>query len=516
MAPELPKTYEHSAAWSHGMHTRLDYRVALALVLGLALFLRVFPLTYSHFWDETVFLQDAKVIVDGRTNYDEFFERPPLLSFAYALGFALWDNIYVANIVQGLWATSAVLFAFLYVRKAFGLLSGLCAAFLLAFGPYFVETSHELLTDMPALALMLAAMWLFDKSGAPFALLAGVAYALSIETRFTSLFLVLYFLLEVALSPKKFRQLMLLGVGAATTLAPYLIWLKWKYDSFFYPFILARRIVQEWTAPVPARFYFEGVRGIFPLSLWTLFALAVLSLVLLWIARARSPGSAAPSENAESLDQMKRQTTLLIWGTAFFAYMLSIPHKEIRYLLPLAIPAVVIAAVGTTRTYQWFARQRTPLRIAGLLLGVFLAAADYGSPLLKLSGPFTDRAEWPEVQIARYLREHSTSADTIYAAHNFPVLAFYSQRRTVSLLPLQEDFDHQWGNFMSQPGFLVYFLPEHIGEIHAVHPALKPDREFLATHPNFVEVQAFPTAIVYRYLPIVGNSRACHRHQPIQ
>ncbi len=273
------------------MRRRLDYRLALALILGLALFVRVIPLTYSHFWDETVFLQDAKVIVDGRTNYDEFFERPPLLSIVYAVGFALWDNIYVANVMQGLWTTTAVLFAFVYVRKTFGLLSGLCAAFLLAFGPYFVETSHELLTDMPAVALMLAAMWLFDKSGPPFALLAGVAYALSIETRFTSLFLMLYFLLEVALSPKKFGQLVLLGVAAAASLAPYLIWLKWRYDSFFYPFILARRIVQEWTAPVPASFYFEGVRGIFPLSLWALFALAVVLLVWRWIARARSPGS---------------------------------------------------------------------------------------------------------------------------------------------------------------------------------------------------------------------------------
>jgi len=32
-------------------------------------------------------------------------------------------------------------------------------------------------------------------------------------------------------------------------------------------------------------------------------------------------------------------------------------------------------------------------------------------------------------------------------------------------------------------------------------PALKPDREFLATHPTFVEVQAFPIATVYRYMP---------------
>ena len=78
-------------------------------------------------------------------------------------------------------------------------------------------------------------------------------------------------------------------------------------------------------------------------------------------------------------------------------------------------------------------------------------------------------SEWAEVQIARYLREHSTPADTIYAAHNFPVQAFNSERHTFSLLPIQEDFDRDWRDFMSYPGYLAYFLPERIGEIHALH-----------------------------------------------
>ena len=54
---------------------------------------------------------------------------------------------------------------------------------------------------------------------------------------------------------------------------------------------------------------------------------------------------------------------------------------------------------------------------------------------------------------------------------------------------------------MSCPGYFVYFLPERIGEIHALYPALKPGRQFLATHLNFVEVKAFPIATVYRYTP---------------
>jgi hypothetical protein len=72
------------------------------------------------------------------------------------------------------------------------------------------------------------------------------------------------------------------------------------------------------------------------------------------------------------------------------------------------------------------------------------------------------------VQIAHYLRSQSSPGDTIYAAHNFPVFAFYSERRTVSLLPIQENFDKDWRELMNRPGFLVYTHPEHIGEIHSI------------------------------------------------
>ena len=121
--------------------------------------------------------------------------------------------------------------------------------------------------------------------------------------------------------------------------------------------------------------------------------------------------------------------------------------------------------------------------------------------------PFTvepwvvDRGAWETVQIARYLREVSTPGDTIYAAHDFPVLAFYSERQTVSLLPIQENFDQVWPDLMKQPGFLVYFHPDKIKEIHSINPSLKPDRQFLENCPNFRVVRVFPAATVYRYLP---------------
>src|SRR5215467_212566 len=146
----------------------------IAFALLLALLIRIVPLTYSHFWDETVYLQHARVILDGRANYDELSYRPPFLSLIYALGFALWNNIFAANLVQGIITTVAVVFMFLFIRPAFGLATAVFGALLLAFTPYFVIASHDLLTEMPAVALMISAMRLFDKTGSRYAIMSAM------------------------------------------------------------------------------------------------------------------------------------------------------------------------------------------------------------------------------------------------------------------------------------------------------------------------------------------------------
>ena len=274
----------------------------------------------------------------------------------------------------------------------------------------------------------------------------------------------------------------------------------------------------EWTAPVPARFYLDALPEIFPYSMWLFFGVGVLLPIACWAIYRRNGEGATPLTPLTGFsDQTKRQLVLLTWGAAFLVYMLMIPHKEVRYLLPLAIPVVVISALGLAALFRWFAHQATPVRVVGLLLGVALVIANYGTPFQKLMGPWydpsrldpwvVDQGVWETVQIAQYLREVSTLADTIYAAHEYPVLAFYSERRTVSLLPIQENFDQAWPDLMRQPGFLVYFHPDKIKEIHSINPSLKPDRRFLEASPNFRVVRIFPTATVYRYLPTDRSRR---------
>lgn len=474
--------------------------VMVALALLLALLLRTVPLSYSHFWDETVFLQNARVILDGRDNYDELDYRPPLLPLLYAFGFAIWDHVYAANLVQGIVSTLTVVFVFLLVRPLFGVAAAVFSALLFAFTPYYVGASHQLLTDAPAVTLLLAAMWLFDKHGARYACCAGVIFALAIQTRFTALFLLLYFMLEAVFSPRKTRQLTLLLVATVAAMTPYLIWAELRLGSFYFPFAHARRIVTEWTAPVPAGFYWDALLQVFPFSLWFFFAAGILLPVARWALRPHSGERLLSWRAMITLsDAHKRRTVLLLWGALFLLYMLSIPHKEVRYLLPLGIPVMIVAALGLSEIFHWCKRQAIPLQWAGLLLGISVAAVDYAPSLQKLTQPWLDPTLAEPVQIGHYLREISTPADTVYAAHNFPVFAYYSQRRTVSLLEIQGDFDNAWRGVMNRPGFLVYYLPSGIQETHSTFSTSKPDREFLDTTPEFRLLRVFSEALVYRY-----------------
>jgi 4-amino-4-deoxy-L-arabinose transferase-like glycosyltransferase len=479
-----------------GVEDRMATRLAIlsALIL-VAIAIRTLPLTYSHFWDETVFLQHARIVIDGRTNYNEFSSRPPLLPFMYAAGYAFWDSIYVANVVQGIVSGLMVLFAYLYVRPVFGTVAGIAAAALFAFTPYVVARSHDLLTDAPAVTLMLAAMWLFDRPGARSALLAGVVFSLAVQTRYTSLFLALYFVLDVIATQRKLPHLLLAGGAAILVVAPYLLWNYLRFGSPVFPFELAKRIVREWTALVPPVFYFRAMREIFPLTVWALFVFGIADL--LWRLASGNSGAGRRAD----LGQDKRQFVLLTWGACFLAYMLTIPHKEVRYLLPLTIPVFVTAAVGGARIVSLVRRAGQGFRIGAVSLATLVIAVDFREAFVPLVHEPIDRFVSSEVEIAEYLRAHSSSRDTVYAAHNYPVFAFYTKRQTVSLLPFQDNFDSVWREQMNLPGFLVYTHPDQLGEIHSINRSLKPDRAFLDGHREFRVVREFPTATIYRYEP---------------
>src|SRR6266403_4191820 len=82
---------------SHGRKFVVESAFVILLVAG-AFIVRLWPMSQAHFWDETVYLQNAEVICCGKANYSELDSRPPLLSLIFAVLFLLWHHVYAASI----------------------------------------------------------------------------------------------------------------------------------------------------------------------------------------------------------------------------------------------------------------------------------------------------------------------------------------------------------------------------------------------------------------------------------
>src|ERR1035438_781288 len=92
------------AAHDRGSLRRVVVREFLFVVslIAAALVLRLWGLSKSYAWDETVYLQDAEVLCCGKTNYSELAFRPPLLSLIFAAVYFLRHHVYSARIVTSL------------------------------------------------------------------------------------------------------------------------------------------------------------------------------------------------------------------------------------------------------------------------------------------------------------------------------------------------------------------------------------------------------------------------------
>ncbi len=181
----------------------LETSFVASLVAG-AFLVRIWGMSRMHFWDENVYLLNAGFIGWNRANYTEIGSRPPLLSILFAGVFHLWHSDYAAWIVTA--SLNALGPAFLYLagRRIVGRISAALAALLLAFTPFFAgilpdgsggfvpnTSGHSLLTDSPALTLILLSLWLLlraleKQTDIRFAL-AGLGFALTVLMRFGSL-----------------------------------------------------------------------------------------------------------------------------------------------------------------------------------------------------------------------------------------------------------------------------------------------------------------------------------------
>ncbi len=442
-----------------------------------------------------VYLQNAQVICCGKTNYSELDFRPPLISLVYAGVFLLWRHIYAACIVAACLNALGPLFLYLAGRLSVGRLPAAIAALFLAFSPFFVgifpqgfasdDTGNSLLTDSPALTLLLLAFWLLlralHRQTSPRFAWAGLVLALSILMRFGTLPSVgVLFLLPLA-AKRRWKALIACGAGLLAGLAPYLIWSRLSFGTFLFT------LHAGWThveGPVESFFFYlrDSATIFTPLAV---FGLAVTASSWLW-----RPFGALPSRSRlpANLSPVVVQVFLWLWLLTEFVFFSAVPHKEPRYILPLAPPFLLLAGSGLA---LFCASSRKQFRTAGAILVATFLVLTFVPLQERFRSPFISPDTPEEMLASQFLQSGLPSGTTLYMNFNYPAFAFYTSYHIHELPAVGPALYNEIDQIPPGGVLIVYRKTDEVWE---------PDVGWVNANPKFQRLRDFSTFAIYRRL----------------
>lgn len=507
----------------------------LLLFLG-AFLIRLWGLSYFHYWDEMAYLQNAKVICCGKTNYSELQFRPPLLSLFFAAAFLIRDHIFAACIVTAALNALAPVFLFLSGRKIVGTLPSALASLLLAFGPFFVgafppgfdsdDTGNSLLTDSPALTLILLGLWLMLKAlryqRTWRFMLAGFALSLAVLMRFGSVPSVGFLCLLPLTARERWKALAATAAGFFAGLGPYFLWSRLTYGGYF------ETLREGWThvegpAP-PFTFYVSNAPTIFT---WTaviglLLAAGATPVSLVKFLRAKK---ARPETLSLSASPALLRAFLWIWLIAAFVFFSAMPHKEPRYIMPLAPPLLLLSGSGLallcgragnphaqglskpgnpkpsqqsvisteaqrsgeTRFSTQKAHRPRPVGILLVTAGMIVALFPSRS---RFSGPFVVPSHPEEMEASQFLESAYPPNTPLYMNFNYPAFAYFT-RFKIKELPIGGPALYQAIANLPYGSLLIAYRHNESGD---------PKIESLNHDRDLKTVKEYSTLVIYRRL----------------
>jgi hypothetical protein len=484
-------------------HLKLNQARSLAVFLSIlfvaAFLVRLWGMSKSHFWDEMVYLQNAQVICCGKINYSELDFRPPLLSLIFAGVFLLWRHIFAACIATAFVNALGPVFLFFAGRLSVGRLPAAIASLLLAFSPFFLgifptgfdsdDTGNSLLTDSPALTLVLLAFWLLLRAlNRPTVFRffsAGFALALCILMRFGSIPSVAMLLLLPLATRSRWKAIAACFSGLAVGIAPYLLWSRFTFGSFLHTLRVGWTNVE---GPVePFTFFLRNAATIFtPIALIGLL-LSLLSL-LAQLSLLRAPFRSAFTRPASTGSQRLVKAYLWLWlllGLLFFSLM---PHKEPRYILPLAPPILLLASSGLA---LFTTLPNKPLRLAAACLLAAVLFLTFLPLHERLTTPFLNSATPDEESASTFLESSLPANTTLYMSFNYPAFAFYTNFRIHELSTVGPALYRDMQQIPPGQVLIVYREAEDSSQ---------SDIAWAAANPKFQRLRDYPSFTIFRSL----------------
>jgi 4-amino-4-deoxy-L-arabinose transferase-like glycosyltransferase len=479
--------------------------IGLGLLVAAGFVVRFWGLSKMHFWDENVYLLNAEYIGFGKAGYQEMDSRPLLLSILYAGAFRIWHSDYAALAVSALLNALGPAFLYLAGRRIASKTAAALAALLLAFGPFFVGAcpdgsggyvsncnGHSLLTDCPALTLILLSFWLLvravkKQTDFGFAL-AGFSLALAVLMRFGSLSSIGMLSLLVFAADRRVRAAVACAVGFGFGIGPYLCWSRLRYDGFLETF---RNGWSNLGGPAEPFLYYLKILPAM------ITGLAIAGLIL-WIVRRvwdvwtagkrEEPG--AESEAVFDRQRMRWEGFLWLWALAVIIFFSSLTHKESRYSIPVAPPLLLLAGIGLSTLLEL--RRRAARTAGGLVLAgalLFTFWPDHH----RFDTGFFDTTVSEEMTVSAFLKDNVPPSTVLYANQNYPDFAYYSGM-TVNDLPESGDQLYDALKHLPADGILVAYKRK-AGDDFVQEPPL----DVLDADPHFSRLREFPSLVLYKY-----------------
>jgi hypothetical protein len=456
-------------------------------------------MSMMHFWDEAVYLQNAEVICCGKTNYSELGSRPPLLSLFFVFIYLFWHHIYAACIATALLNALGPALLFLSGRRIAGTLPAVIASLLLAFSPFFVGiipagfnsdyTGNSLLSDSPALTLILLAFWLMlralDRQTAVRFAFTGFVMALAVLMRFASLSTVGMISLLAFTATRRWRSAAACGIGFVVGGAPYLCWSRIRYGEFLATFNSGwANLDGPEESPL---FYLRNFANIFG---WIAAAGLALWLVNFALEKCKLDQSASLNGSCRGVAEGGSGSLvgfLWLWAVAVLVCFSILSHKEPRYILPLAPPLLLLAGTGLSVLVK--SRQRA-LRFAGAALLTGALGATFLPTIQVVQSPFIDHDAADEITASDFLTRNLPPSTVLYSTNNYPVFAYYTNLKVNPVLGTGADLHRTLDHLKDNGVFIAYRDDDAVDG-----PSLK----WLDEDRHFRRLREYPSMVLYSY-----------------
>ncbi len=262
------------------------------------------------------------------------------------------------------------------------------------------------------------------------------------------------------------RKYKLFIISAFLAFLPYLIWSQIFYGSFFYTIVYAILVVSDFNEPVT--FYFSKFIEMFSFIVVIGFALSIIAVLY---------------DLKKSKKWDKDILVLFVWIVFFILFISLGAHKELRYMIPLAAPVIILAGYGFSRIME-----RKEISHIILFVIVLFSVISFSPSFARLNEPFINMGKSEEVMASEFIRDNIPQDYVIYANSNYPIFGYYTRYKLQPLWIWDDSFFENYRETMTEDGIVIVYKDRKY-----------PGTVWAENAPETSKIEEYTDFIIYRY-----------------